>query len=372
MKNYEKIYFLIELVKTRFHRLINYNKKILDNALTSINISTYDGSGQVVHPCVIDFKNEHGIEKWGGYRYWMVISPYPYSNDSLENPCLYCSNDGISWLVPKGITNPLDCAEGGWENGFNNDPDMIYDPDEDKLFIYYRFANKKELKVNLIKINKDMICDKIINVMYQSPWNHSINKSRSLCIWRESGDKWHMWGGGGTSLPPYNIYYFFSSDGVNWEEPKRCVNKWGTDPLRMFDMYNWHISCKPNYRENRIEFFSYSRKPVGILRRVIGFLLRKIFHFKIKEKDALIYAQCDMNEPSIFYSPIKDNILSSSNQNWDCKGLYRSSFQIYDTGESYFYKVWYTAVGKDGVWGLGYTTGLLGTKYSGEKCVDKT
>lgn len=374
MNFFRNIKILLLFIKESTHIIsqrISRSKSILSNSSNAIELETYDGSGQVVHPCVIDFKNEHGIEKWAGYRYWMVITPYPNGNDSFENPCLYASDDGLSWIIPKGINNPLDSAPGGLDKGFNNDPDMIYNPDDDKLWIYYRYADHDALKVNLIRINQDMVCNDSINVIKQSPWNAEINKHRSLCIWRESSDRWHMWGGGGTFKPPFKIYYFNSSDGIRWGQPQLCSSWYNMDPFMMFGLYNWHLSCKPNYRENRVEFLCYAKETYNRLHNVKNKILR-IFPVNIKSsKNVLVYAECNMNNPTIFYTPIKKYILSTPVRGWDNGHIYRASFQIVDEGDKYLYKLWYSAVSSDGKWGLGYTKGYLNTKYSGKSVYEK-
>lgn len=51
---------------------------------------------------------------WNGYEYWMAITPYrgPLTglNDmaQYENPHVFCSLDGVTWVEPAGIHNPLD------------------------------------------------------------------------------------------------------------------------------------------------------------------------------------------------------------------------------------------------------------------------
>jgi hypothetical protein len=153
-----------------------------------------------------------------GFRFWMVITPYPNSDDTFENPSLFVSDDGTNWFLPPNIKNPLDHAPGGRTGGFNNDPDMVYDPEMDEIRIYYRFASSNELKLKLIRVSKNGISGPE-TIMSQSPWKHTDNTYRSLCIWRESASQWHMWGGGGTENPPYNIYYRFSKNGVQWSPP---------------------------------------------------------------------------------------------------------------------------------------------------------
>lgn len=68
---------------------------------------TYDGSGEATHPDVYDAGNGN---TWSGYRYWMAMTPYPAGDATLENPSILASNDGDAWVVPAGLTNPIDSA----------------------------------------------------------------------------------------------------------------------------------------------------------------------------------------------------------------------------------------------------------------------
>lgn len=103
------------------------------NAPTYLDLPTPDGSGQVVHPSVHDFGP--GI-KWHGFRYWMAMTPFPGSDDSLENPCILASNNGWQWVIPAGLTNPIYPEPYGGR--FNSDPDITYDPRSDELVLIYR------------------------------------------------------------------------------------------------------------------------------------------------------------------------------------------------------------------------------------------
>ncbi len=78
---------------------------------------TYDGSGQTVHPSVIDF----GVgSTWNGYRYWMAITPYPNSDANYERLSILASADGDAWEVPAVVTNPV-------INEKHTDPDLYYE-----------------------------------------------------------------------------------------------------------------------------------------------------------------------------------------------------------------------------------------------------
>jgi hypothetical protein len=75
---------------------------------TLIDVPTYDGSGQCVHPSVLFYP-----QSWKGHRYWMAFTPYPDGNDQLENPSIAVSEDGIHWQVPAGLSNPIVPSPGG-------------------------------------------------------------------------------------------------------------------------------------------------------------------------------------------------------------------------------------------------------------------
>ena len=65
-------------------------------------ISTPDGSGQAVHPDVVDAGRD-----FAGHRFWMAMTPYPFGDDQQENPCIRVSDDGLSWLPLPGAPDPL-------------------------------------------------------------------------------------------------------------------------------------------------------------------------------------------------------------------------------------------------------------------------
>jgi hypothetical protein len=102
------------------NKIINYSPTGLINADQNLNIPTYDGSGQNVHPSLVYFE-----EPFNSWKYWMAITPYADSNEDLENPSIVVSNDGNTWQVPEGLTNPIIPHPGGQE--FNSDPTLFYD-----------------------------------------------------------------------------------------------------------------------------------------------------------------------------------------------------------------------------------------------------
>lgn len=70
------------------------------NATSTLDLPTYDGSGFVVHPSVV-----YTAAGWNGYKYWMVYEGY--QSVDYERVHIVASNDGDTWVVPVGITNPI-------------------------------------------------------------------------------------------------------------------------------------------------------------------------------------------------------------------------------------------------------------------------
>lgn len=102
-------------------------------AASPLSTPTYDGSGEAVHPDVVDFLEMHDLATWNGYRYWMGMTPYPAGADTYENPSILASNDGDTWEVPVGLTNPVWAPEAG----FAPDPDLVYDPATGRLHLFW-------------------------------------------------------------------------------------------------------------------------------------------------------------------------------------------------------------------------------------------
>jgi len=90
-------------------------------AADPLTTPTYDESGEVVHPSVIDF-----VETWNGYRYWMAMTPLPANNAAYENPSILASADKATWVVPDGLTNPIVPFPTDGATA-NSDPNLYYE-----------------------------------------------------------------------------------------------------------------------------------------------------------------------------------------------------------------------------------------------------
>lgn len=87
--------------------------------------------GQTTHPSVV-----YVDDGWNGYRYWMAHTPYPAGDDAHEDPNICASNDGVTWVVPAGLTNPIDDQPGS-PGALNSDVDLKFGPNNE-LFLFWR------------------------------------------------------------------------------------------------------------------------------------------------------------------------------------------------------------------------------------------
>ncbi|PRY62524.1 hypothetical protein [Glycomyces artemisiae] len=87
--------------------------------------------GQTTHPSVLYFP-----DGWNGYEYWMAHTPYPGSNSAHEDPNIAASHDGVNWVVPAGLTNPID-DQPGLPGPYNSDTDLAMGP-SNTMYLFWR------------------------------------------------------------------------------------------------------------------------------------------------------------------------------------------------------------------------------------------
>lgn len=95
---------------------------------------TYQG---IAHPSVV-----YHPSGWNGYKYWMAFTPYflvgaPQTDPYFENPTILCSEDGIEWIEPNGIINPVDRAPALPNTGYWSDTHLKLGNDG-MLHLWYR------------------------------------------------------------------------------------------------------------------------------------------------------------------------------------------------------------------------------------------
>lgn len=166
-----------------------------------LDFVTPDGTGKCTHPSVVRFRTP-----WNGFKFWMAMTPY--ADTTQENPCIYASNDGINWVVPSGVTNPLYPAPDGTPTNYNSDTNLIYDKAQNKLIMYYReflttgvtiYRTESTNGVNWaakVKCNFDDVRDQIAPTVIKT-------------------DKYYMYIG-------WTLGFYESTDGISWSNFKEC------------------------------------------------------------------------------------------------------------------------------------------------------
>lgn len=105
------------------------NRAAATNAAAPLTTPTHDGFGEAVQPGVIYEPNG-----WNGYKYWMAMNPF-YRLDHTEAVDILASNDGDTWVVPGGLTNPI-TGEPGVGHTYA-DPDLFLSLDKTTLYVVY-------------------------------------------------------------------------------------------------------------------------------------------------------------------------------------------------------------------------------------------
>lgn len=330
-----------------YHRLKNYKERVkinyldkrlpyienVHNATNKLNLVSAYGDNHAIHPKVIYFN-----EKWNGYKYWMVYSPYPFSDDSKENPHIKVSNDLITWTEPEGLKNPLADTPEDYENMviYYSDPHLVYNSDKDIIECYFRRVDDKADEMILYRmVSKDGVhwSDKEEIIKTQRSKHDYVSPA---IIYED-----HM----------YKIWYVNKNNTVTYEESK--------------DGYT--------YENSRVLDIKYSTNSL------------KTWHLDVISTDlgyemiAVAYNNWeDRNSMELYYFQSKDNvnwstgrsIISPSNVSWDNRGLYRSSF-IKMNG---VYYVYYSGISRKYSRGIGLSYGkdidnLIGSNT--EKVLDK-
>lgn len=185
----------------------NKSQVIIKSDLVELNIPTYYDSvatgyeaGQAIHPSILFFPTG-----WNGYLYWMAFTPYPNGNDKYENPSIVASNNGVDWVVPSGLVNPIALPV---EGSHLADTELVYIKATNKLRCYwvegeYEAERRLIFKESVDGINwvNQTVCT-TPNANILSPSIEFLSQSR---IWR-------MWSYGRAT----SIDIFDSFDGITW------------------------------------------------------------------------------------------------------------------------------------------------------------
>lgn len=195
-------------------------------ALRVIDFETYDGSGQVVHPDIAIGPFE-GLDDSSR----MVITPYPSSNPSFENPSLFVRSGRAGWRVPEGVTNPLVTPT----KGYLSDPDLVWLDDQREFRLFYRRVDT-ENEIGVLR-SSDGVRWSEPSVVVHAPNHDAISPS----VVRRAPNDWLMWtvnsGVYGCTSASTTVELRRSSDGETWSAPT---------PVSLVQpgMFPWHIDVE--------------------------------------------------------------------------------------------------------------------------------
>lgn len=280
----------------------------LVNAAEPLVIPTYEGSDQPTHPSVVKFD-----EPWNGYIYWMAMTPYPYNDGSFENPSIVASDDGIHWIEPDGVENPLVETP---KIGHNCDADLVYVPSQDELRIYYVDADDRiSSRVKMMRSSDGVVWSEPQIVMKDLIRKYSI-LSPSVEVLPDG--TFMMWyvdaGNAGWNSQKNEVKYCTSADGIKWSGATTC-----TDFVQP-GYQIWHIDV--HYEENTGTYYAvFPAYPNGT---------------DCDHCNLFFAVNRTGNQWEMFSKPV---LKPSSQDAWDDFCIYRSSLLIEDGALT----VWYGA-----------------------------
>jgi hypothetical protein len=272
------------------------------------------GCNQFNHPDI--YYNSTGVF---GHKWWMLVTPYPYSNSTYENACLYYSDDGLLWYVPQGVTNPIgEPIKHEYDsNAYGSDPDIIYNPITNRLMCYYVIGDIvgnvtiEDPKVRTYDGN-NISPEMNITAHGVSPAVLYDSNTRTFYMWIVDIDP-----------QPHIIYRYSSYDGVNFD------NKQAVDQSSDYEI--WHMNTMNRPGDSRI----YA-----------------LFTFLGNDNLYLATANNYTDNFSVQSSPLLEVNDSSSSIHKDIQ-LYRSAGVFSDDGN--LMKLWIPCKDTNGVWTIFYS-----------------
>lgn len=303
-----------DTLKDRIDNVANGGEGLIlenKNAKKPLNIPAYTVSNQTTHPSVLYIENG-----FGGYKFWMAFTPYPSSNDDFENPSVVASNDGIKWVVPTGLTNPIDIPTSAeLANGdYMSDTHLIMDGDH--LLLVYRFSSNNQDTL-FYRTSSDGVNWSSRTAFYTSA-NAGGNYVMSPAIIKD-GSTYKMWF---VDLA-YKVQYTESTDLISWTAKTEVPITFEKE-----DYMTWHIDVQ--------KIDSKYVLIVNAIRKSDG------------NKRDILYAKSDSGKS---FTKAKV-ILKPSSFGWDSGFLYRASILKIKNAYAMYYGAF-----SNNVWGIGMVSG---------------
>ena len=225
-------------------------------AIAVVALTTYDGSGQAVHPDAVTTPDGWGSES---NTTQLVVTPYPEGNATYENPSIFISTSNDSWSVPDGIQNPIVHPVAG---GYLSDPDELYNPSTNELWLYYRQVTTTN-DILLIRSSDGVRWSAPVTVL--SVPNH---QAVSPTVVRVSDTDWWLWtvnsGGDGCTAASTTVERRHSTDGIHWSDPELTQLGGAND-------FPWHLDVSWIQSQNSFWALYNAKVPGSCTTQVLRF-----------------------------------------------------------------------------------------------------
>lgn len=187
-------------------------------------IVTYDGSGQVVHPDVVVTPPGVFAHPWH-----LALTPFPGGAPTYENPSIYASDDGETWVVEPGASNPVALPRRSVAGELLSDPALVYVPESRELWLYYRSYTADSDYVWLLR-SPDAVHWSAPALVLAA----GIGQVLSPSVVRRSAGEWLMWSvSGRCDAGNAHLDLRRSADGLAWSAPQALVLP-GLSPWHVF------------------------------------------------------------------------------------------------------------------------------------------
>ena len=209
----------------QFTASTDVNAELPLDVIFPLDLKTYEGSGQTVHPDYVQTGPE-----WTHANQYLFITPYPSGNANFENPSIFESERPTQWIVPDGVTNPIASPH----EGYLSDPDGVYVPERNEVWLYFRQVTS-ENTIRLTTSRDGLTWTTPIDVAHAP--NHQIV---SPSVVRRGPNDWLMWavnGNVGCTGSSATVELRRSTNGLAWSAPETvALTQPGFSP--------WHIDVE--------------------------------------------------------------------------------------------------------------------------------
>ena len=291
----------------------------------AVTVPTYDGSGQAVHPDIVEFQSA-----WHGAKYWLTMTPYPGSDQKLENPSILTSDNGVDVVVPDGIKNPV-IAPPKKSRDYNSDPELLYEVQTDRLVLFHRFVEKK---TNTLRMSVSR--DGLTWTSMRAPFWERSHNAVSPTIVPRVGQPAQMWyvvaGKAGCETKSTYVVSRMATDPIGRIVDTKWSNPIPTD-LDIPGYAIWHIKARwiPAKQEYWMLISAFPKNGDGC------------------HTDDLFFAK---STDGLHWTTYPEPIMRHEDREWTATAVYRSSF-LYDAATDVM-SFWISARGSDGAWRLGF------------------